>query len=262
MDGPPEVAPNLSPIIEENWIKPDTEVSDWLSEKRELMVRLRPRVFAAMRGSEAARTEASQVLFSHLGIKNRFLMKTELEDASAQISDDLCIMQQNETGDWCLTAASVCAPTYWVLRNNIGKSLSDLHGAVPKGRPELSNRISRVFSGMRSDQIFERCNWTVQAGDERYVPVSEKLFLAAATIRPEDALEKIWLRVERQTIRKLPGTGAVLFTIRICLDPLKAVFAVSEAKDAFAHAWTAAHPDIVAYKGWEAYDRLINYILE
>ena len=113
LDGPPDFAPKLSPISEERWLLPDTEAAGWIEEKREIMVRLRAETFAAMRGSEAARCEASRMIFAHLKQDNAFRVPTELEDAAAHLSDDLCIIQQSEDGEWCLTAASLCAPTYW-----------------------------------------------------------------------------------------------------------------------------------------------------
>lgn len=255
------MAPNLSPISSDSWLRPDTEAPEWLSEKRELMVRCRGDVYAAIRGSERARTEASRLVFEHLNQKNHFYLRSELEDAASQVSDDLCIMEQNESGEWCLTAASLCSPTYWSLRENLGKSLGGLHKPVPGGDPELAARVARVFSAMRTDQIFERYNWTIQAGNERYLPTSEGQPFATDAISPNAALEELRFRVERQTIRKLPKTGAVLFTIRICLDPLASVFAVPDAKDAFAHAWTEAHPDVARYKGWATYEHLIDHVL-
>jgi len=42
-------------------------------------------------------------------------------------------------------------------------------------------------------------------------------------ITPENAGEKLWLRVERQTLRRLPLSGAVLFTIRSYVYLLAAV---------------------------------------
>jgi len=216
---------------------------------------------AAIRGSEPARIEASRLVFDHLGRKNQFHLKSELEDAASYVSDDLCIMEQDESGAWCLTAASLCAPTYWSLQKNIGLPLGGLHQVVPGGDPELASRIDRIFSGMRTDQIFQRYNWTVQVGNERFTPSSEPLKTAAAAMTKEDALRQLHLRVERQTIRKLPATGAVLFTIRICLDPLEAVLAVPGAGEALAHAWSSAHPNVAGYKGWQVYDRLIEYVL-
>ena len=144
------MAPNLTPIEEAEWLMPDSEALDWLEDKRELMVRCRPEVLSILPGSGAACCEASRMIFDHIGRKNWFCMQTELEDAAAHVSDDLCIIQENEAGEWCLTAASLCAPTYWRLSNYIGTSLSRLHAPLPKDEADLAGRIGRIFSAMRS----------------------------------------------------------------------------------------------------------------
>ena len=255
------MAPNLHPIDEAAWLLPDTEASAWLPQKRALMLQQRSEGYAAQPGSEEACHEASALVLAHLGRPPSRGLPSALEDAAAEVSDDLCIMQRGGSGDWCLTAASVCAPTFWRLQDKIGQSLGGLHGAVPGGDPELAGRVSRVFTAMRDGQIMERFNWTVQAGGMRFTPESAPLKLQAAAMRVGDARRALHLRVERQTIRKLTGTGAVLFTIRICLDPLEAVLSVPGAKEALSHAWTAAHPAIAAYKGWQPYQRLMEHVL-
>lgn len=255
------MAPNLVPIQEKDWLLPDTEAADWLAEKRELIVRCRKDVLTILPGSGAACCEASRMVFDHLGRKKPFLLSTELEDAAAHVSDDLCIMQENEAGEWFLAAASLCAPTYWRLRDFIGRPLSKLHATVPGGDPELASRIARIFSSVRPGQIMERCNWTIQVGRERFTPSSAPLKQAALQVSFDDALERLHLRVERQTVRKLPKTGAILFTIRVCVDPLASVFAVTGAKEAFANAWMNAPVEVAAYKGWDSYQHLIEGVL-
>lgn len=259
--GPPKMVPGLAPIEEREWLQPDTEAAEWLDAKRELMVRSRDDVLAILPSSRDACCEASRLIFDHLGVVNTLAYPTELEDAASYVSDDLCIMQQNNDDLWCLTAASLCAPTYWKLTENIGKPLSGLHKPVPGGDPELSSRIARIFSAISPGLIMERCNWTVQMGPERYTPSSALLKRAASNLADEDVLEQLHLRVERQTVRKLPNTNAVLFTIRICMDPLKTVFGVPGAKEAFRHAWAQASSDVSSYKGWGAYHRLIESVL-
>ena len=114
---------------------------------------------------------------------------------------------------------------------------------------------------MRPEQIFERCNWTIQAGGERFTPDSAPLKVAAANMPESNALSELHLRVERQTVRKLPQTGAILFTIRICVDPLEAVVKVPGARQALARAWDGAAEQVARYKGWAAYDRLVRFTL-
>ena len=97
--------------------------------------------------------------------------------------------------------------------------------------------------------MLERCNWTVQASDKHYTPD-----------RPSAAkkqLSDLHLRVARQTIRKLPKTGAVVFSIRISVDPLLPILADGDTRDAFEDAWLWAPETIRRYKHWDELEPLV-----
>ena len=57
------------------------------------------------------------------------------------------------------------------------------------------------------------------------------------------AAEILHVRCERQTLRRLPRTGAVVFTIRVWVNPLREIAADPERLARFAQAWRTAHPD-------------------
>ncbi|MET0182903.1 MAG: DUF3445 domain-containing protein [Caulobacterales bacterium] len=254
LEGPPDFVVGLRPIPLGNWLAPDVE-ADWLPEKRALLRDRTTEVFAQTPGSEAAQKEAAALVGA---------ARTLLEAASL-VSDDLCIMQERD-GVWTLTAAALCAPSFWSLAENIGGPLAHLHGPVPDrlgadGTQGLAQRIGRMFSALQPDTILERFNWTIQASAARFTPDGGPLRARAATARAEDALDLLHVRVERQTIRKLPQTGAVLFTIRVSTDPLRAVFAVDGAKQALARGWREAPEHVRAYKKWAAYEPLMQAAL-
>ena len=56
-----------------------------------------------------------------------------------------------------------------------------------------------------------------QDGDEAVAEPPEQAF---AHVTPENAGEMLFVRSERQTLRKLPATGAVVFTIGVYVAPL------------------------------------------
>ena len=262
LSGPPGLAPGLKPIVAEGWLTPDTEANAWLAPKRALMQARRDDVFAA-HGAEAEMVEAGQLVLAALGQGMREAdWPTPLEAASAEVSDDLCLMMRGDDGLWRLQAASLCAPTFWRLSDKMGEPLGGLHAPVPGANPDLVRRISRIFDGLQPGLMLERFNWTVQAGDARFTPSSAPLKALAGEAPDEAALDVLHLRVERQTITKLPETGAVLFTIRIVMDPLRAALLGEGAVDAFEAAWQGITPEMADYKGWAAYQRLVRAALD
>lgn len=113
---------------------------------------------------------------------------------------------------------------------------------------------------MRADQVLERFNWTLQCGPDRHTPDAAPLRRRAAETRPDQAVEQLYLRVERQTISRLPGCGGVLFTIRVCLDPAAAIAPAD--RPSLAAAWRGLGARGRAYKGWDALEPLAEAVFE
>jgi hypothetical protein len=259
LSGPASLAPGLKPIAPEKLIAPDTEAETWLPEKRRIMRDRRAEVFVSNL-PDVELEEAASLVSRHLPPSEE-VWPTPLEAAAARVSDDLCLLRRGEDGLWRLEAANLVAPTFWLLSEKAGQPLGGLHDPVPDANPGLVARIARMFDALRPGQVLERFNWTVQAGDARFTPSAAPLKALAAATPDEEALDVLHLRVERQTISKLPDTGLLLFTIRIAVDPLEAALSSAERISAFRDAWEGTDPALAAYKGWPAYERLVRAAL-
>jgi hypothetical protein len=81
------------------------------------------------------------------------------------------------------------------------------------------------FANLPVGQIFGRSNWFVAPTDAwRYLPQDDPA-LRFAHVDADNAGDTLFLRCERQTLRRLPGCGAVLFTIGIAISPFHALSA-------------------------------------
>ncbi|WP_139792336.1 heme-dependent oxidative N-demethylase family protein [Henriciella litoralis] len=247
--GPPRVAPGLRPIAERQWLMPDSEADEWLLAKQILMENQPDDTVLGDIDGRAA-FELLAMVGEASGLRTCEDWTNPLAMAAALVSDDLCLLERDEDGEWVLEAGAVAAPTYWRLSEQIGLTLGGLHGPVPGGDPQLARRINRIFDGLGEGKVLERFNWTVQAGNARYTPVRPD----ASGADPED----LHLRVERQTIRKLPETGAVCFTIRVCLDPLLPILRDDDLREAFEDAWIGTDRALRAYKGWDDLEHLVR----
>lgn len=248
LEGAPEFAPNLKPIPVDRWLVPDSEADAWLASKHTLMLHAPDKVS----GGDLDGPAAQELLDLVQSDVPRLLdngWPNALMAAASLVSDDLILLGSDRPGDWRLFAGVLCAPTFWTLPERIGLDLGGLHGPVPGGDPELSGRIGRVFTGLQPGTVLERFNWTVQTGGERYTP--ERPGAAGCLV------SDLHLRVERQTIRKLAETGAVVFTIRICVDPLLPILRDPDTREAFEDAWLGAGKPVRQYKAWRELERLV-----
>lgn len=249
--GAPRFTPALRPIDPARWLTPDTEahVLNW---KRRLLSRP-DQVLRQSREGEAAAAEAARQVSVAIGAPAEDLLS-----ASALVSDDLVVMQKQD-GAWVCTALTLTAPTFFSIDHAFGRDLSAMHGPVPDGA-RLAQRIGRVFDGLQPGVVLQRFNWTIQCGPERHTPDAGPVRARAETLAVKEAEAVLHLRVERQTISKLPQTGAVLFTIRVCLDPLAAI--PETHRSALAKAWGMLGAQGRAYKRWDVMERLTAAVFD
>jgi dimethylamine monooxygenase subunit A len=259
VDGPPRFDVGLRPIAMNAWLLPDDQTY-WLAQKNELIDTHAQTVFRAQDRSLLAQQEAA-ALIAQLTNQHLLPSNAPLLEAARWVSDDLVIMQDDGAG-WFATACCLCSPTFFSASHAIGKTLPQLHDPVPDGDFNLSKRIGRVFSNLAPDTILERHNWTVQWSDARHTPDGAPLRELASSADTLCAAANLFLRVERQTIRKLPSTGAVLFTIRIRLNNLATLLDNPSYYDAFQDAWVSAPEHVRGYKEWAVLERHVAQLLK
>ncbi len=162
--------------------------------------------------------------------------------ASRLVQEDLCVLVRDDT--WRLRAACVCFPSRWDLATKINTTLDDIHGPVPGYDDQLARPTTLFFDRLKSDRSFWRLNWTLLDTPDLFQP-------ASARRAPEGELAQWYFRVERQTLRCLPRTRAVVFTIRTYVTSAAELCARDDTfASALVHALETAPREVQAYKGW------------
>jgi hypothetical protein len=165
-----------------------------------------------------------------------------LEDAARAVPEDLCVLVRR--GDrWCLDAGVVCFPSVWRIADKVGLPLAEVHGPVPAYADELAARVDRALDALRPDRPAWRRNWFVHATDVLHLPDPP-----SPPAGPVPIPDGLWLRSERQTLHRLPGTGAILFTIRTQQAPLAAVAGRPDLAARMAAALRSWSPALVDYR--------------
>jgi hypothetical protein len=131
----------------------------------------------------------------------------------------------------------------WRLPDKLGLPLAEVHGPVPAYADELAARVDRFLDRLAPDRPVWRRNWLVHECDELHLPAPPP-----PPPHPPRVPDGLWLRSERQTLRRLPSTGAVLFTIRTQQVPLAVVARRPDVAARLAAAIRAWSDDLVAYR--------------
>ena len=230
----------LGALDPKNWIEREPDLDGYLTEKHRLWAENADLVFQAANDTVEAQQETLDALVSHLlETQSDVYTKTDsiiclgqheidLEDTSLPplvkagflIADDLVIMRKLEAG-WSLVAAHLSFPSSWSLAEKFGHTMDEIHGPVPGFAAGTRNAslITRMFDNL-STPVW-RMNWSLNPNDQLFLPkpkVGHNQIL-----QPPYTPERIFLRIERQTLTKLPVSKDIVFTIRIHVDPLAAL---------------------------------------
>jgi len=257
-----------------DWIEIDGNLLAYLAEKQRLFALHSDRIFVEEPGTRDGQREVLDQLAAHLtehypslyardndtiAIAGRDepvpLGETEtpyLRRAASLVQEDLVLMRKDEQRGWHLAAASLSFPSSWTLLEKFGRSMDEIHAPIPDFGAGTRNAglITRMFDNLRLDRPVWRMNWSLQPDNNLYHPLAshEK----GTLYTDDDIAAQSFVRVERQTLRKLPASGDILFTIRIHLDPIKALKKHPECRtvaEAFCRQLEALNPAQLHYKG-------------
>jgi hypothetical protein len=230
----------VKPLDPADWIDADDQLLAYLDEKDRLAERAFDRIFVAEPGTEAAQNEVLTLLADYLPERfpdiyqrigpqidiipafRRVRLDTPyppLLVAGGLVQEDLVLMRRDDTG-WRLVAAHLCFPSSWRLHEKFGKALQEIHTPVPDFGRDTRNAtiIERMFDNLRPEQPIIRWNWSLHGDDALHHPHSTGQWRFG-----DERIDSFFFRLERQTLRRLPDSGDILFTIRIYLDPLEAM---------------------------------------
>lgn len=250
-----------------HWLVVDDERGADLEQKSILLRERHGEVFAALPGSEHAgscllRMVEDELVGRGLAQQNAAVGSRlhSLDQAGRLVQEDLCLIQLRD-GTWHLDAASLCFPSRWRLADKIGRPLIEVHGPVKNYDPVLVDRVNAVFRSLLNrddDRPVWRRNWFIHPDPERFQP--GRPVGGDPTVPASSALDKLWMRSERQILRKVRGCENneqwAVFSIRIQQASLAELFVVPGRRDLVARYFEAASDSDIAHHGVSAAQRV------
>ncbi len=229
----------LKPLEEDAFLEVDGHLERYLAEKERLFADSLETVFRAEADTDEAQREVLDIVAANLerfhgdthlvrdcsvsiaGIGRSVSLsdRPALLTASRLVQEDLVLMRPGPEG-YRLVAASLCFPSSWSLAEKFGRSMSGIHEDVPGfNNSRMGQMVARLFDNLKTGQLVGRFNWSVYPDGGLHHPEPRQVQLDGS----ENALARLFIRVERQTLQRLQGTGDILFTIRVHHDPLAAL---------------------------------------
>ena len=211
--------PGVQPLSRADWLLHDEVFAaqmayrDWLLEHR------REAVFAQTEPASEAAEELRDLIIDECsferngdiiqradGVRVDVSADTALVTAARLTQTDLCILQDADE-EHILAAGVLCFPSSWTLAQKIGRSLASIHSSVDDYDERVATSVQRMFKAIRIEQPLWRANFLIYTDAQLHQPRAEGI------AKPMDKDAPPYVRVERQSFRRLPKSLAVVFGI-------------------------------------------------
>jgi dimethylamine monooxygenase subunit A len=240
------------PLDLATWIEPDDQFSAELDLKQQLLSAQHHDVFAALPFSLDASAEVEALVSVHMQTYYPTLVRVvdrglhPLDAAGRRVQEDLCLMIEHQ-GKLVLGAASLCFPGRWRLREKVGLPMLAIHEPVARYASDIGRATDELLSRLTVDRPIWRLNWSLVDDPTMFQPSGHGV-VEARGVTPDE----LFLRVERQTLRRLPETGAILFTIRTYVRSVHTAFSAQTDRANLALTLETMPDDVRDYKSLTA----------
>ncbi|CAH6722258.1 hypothetical protein CLIB1444_08S05402 [[Candida] jaroonii] len=189
--------------------------------------------------------------------------------AALLVQDDLAIMMESKDGQYILKGGAIILPGFWKFRDKFNMTLENIHtsGDVPKFKEKLQSGMEKFFVRLTCDKPVVRNNYFLQTDDQLGWSVSIgnefKGKVGWGTADEATEIEKIHLRSERQSLRRLPKSGAIIFTVRTYFIPITEIVKEPFIPRRLLNGILSWEEDVQDYRGFTKFkDVLLPYLEE
>lgn len=231
--------PGMQPMDMADWLIVDEAYGAQMAERDRLIADLPEKVHALDGAALPAARELLEMVLEHLaghagftigaqavtrpdGVQVALNRDAPLLSAGRLVQEDLCLMQKQ--GDaHVLTGAILCFPASWTLAEKFMRPLLRIHKPVPPYDAGVAARVQRLFDGIKPGRAMWRANAHFYEDPTLFHPRVE----AAPRVKVPGPAP--FVRSERQSIVRLPQSGAVVFGIHTYVLRRDALSAAQQA---------------------------------
>lgn len=242
----------LLPLEPDWWLELESTYKARVAQRQALFKQHGPLILDALPDTEVACRELVNMVIEFLTTRypNLFMMESNTgifenkilgtsenlqiplgEEGSAEkllmfllnnVPEDFAVTQKDEeSGKYHFRAGVICSAVGWNLGEKIGKPLHEVHGPVPFYDKMLRNSMDRFFDKLPAEKPIQRGSWTFEVGQPLFFQADEPEFKVHKNFNPDLKLDDIHLRVDWQTLRRLPESKAIVFNYKCLFTPVK-----------------------------------------
>lgn len=205
-----------------------------------------PAVSCALTGEQLRFSAAGELLGADSHVAPGYV--DGLDALAAQVQEDIAVLQRDAQHHYRVRALHLCCPNHWGADTRIGEDFTALHGPVP-GFNARHPHGEQLLDAVAQRGPYLRFVWGL-ASDTRlnhHPEPAAGVDPAAWQGRALEQANTLSVRIERQVLRAIPGSGAVLFTIRTLFTDTDTL--PREARLALAEQLLRMAEGLLRYKG-------------
>jgi Protein of unknown function (DUF3445) len=274
----------------------DSTYQTRIAQRRVLLDQHGPDLCDALPGSELALKELSEMVIQFLCARYplQFQLKrtddgrhvfhnnilrtsvdvtstTSLEFLANNVPEDFVLMLRDpDTGKYRLRAGIICSAIGWNLGEKLDQELSDIHEHVPDYKAKMEKSMDRWFAKLSTEGAIQRGSWGWERGQMLYwspeagpVPGFDPCEAEHDENMSEEEEEaQVCLRIDWQTARRLPLTGAIAFNFKALFTPLPDIIKEPFVPALALKVLTDGKEHILKYKGVSRTSRVVKRALK
>ncbi|KAF9228671.1 hypothetical protein BS17DRAFT_812638 [Gyrodon lividus] len=225
------------------WIELESTYRERIAQRKKLYVKHGKLVIDELPGSQKASWECMEMVIRYIcqrypnqfyydnwtGLFSNNILGTKVDIGTVHplvflldnLPEDFLIVQQDpETGLYVLRAAVSCSAVGWNIGQKMGRPLHQIHGPVPDYKEKMAFSMDRFFSKLPCDKPIQRGSWGLEVGEPLFTQTDEAEWSDRQAQDPNLSLSNIYLRVDWQTLRRMPKCRAIVFNFKALFTPV------------------------------------------
>lgn len=142
-----------------------------------------------------------------------------LDWVGRQVQEDLVILGND--GQAAIVAAQLCSANGWSISDKFGQSFLSIHAPAPQMVAPTMRTAQKLMERIMADRPVWRASWNfkiwndIDLSSRHNEAYNRELSHKASSIDANNIGSQLYIRIERQTISRLPLTNCILFGIHM-----------------------------------------------
>ncbi|KAF2456504.1 hypothetical protein BDY21DRAFT_347400 [Lineolata rhizophorae] len=226
------------------WLELERSYAQRVAQRQELFQKHGKMVLDALPGSELAckelmemclqfyaarypglfRIDKENMVFHNgiLGTKTDLKATSPLHVLLNNVPEDFGIMLRDpQDGSYQFRAGTICSSLGWHVGTKIGMRLHEIHEPIPDYKEKMQFSMDRYFAKKPTDKAIQRGSWGLEVDQPLFMPPGDPHEKYRDYQASELTLSRCNLRVDWQTLRRLPLSAAVVFNFKGLFTPVE-----------------------------------------